>query len=238
MTQGNTPEGGPEMGAPVGPPYGGAPYPPPGAYPYPPPGAYPAPGQLPPVPASVPPPPKKRSIGKRLLSMLGAVVALIAVKVGFGLARDQGVLPSTTDDGFNYAVGTCLEIKTTLSFVKPEDVHELPCSSPAALVKVGVKYKGSKQCPNDNYGTLGDDKRGLCLQDNLTVGNCYQPALITHFFQPHECTAGFTEPTLRVALRKDGVSDPGLCVDGQQPLEFPEPPLTYCLETIGDSSRP
>lgn len=194
-------------------------------------------GGSPPVPyppGPPPAPPKKRSIGKRILTVLGALVLVIAAKLGLGAVRNH--IASDVADGFDYDVGTCLEIKAAITLVSPGDVHAAPCSSPAALVKVAKKYNGARDCPNDNYGTLEGGGTGLCLQDNLVVGNCYQQRVITHFFESTACTPGVVDPTVRVALRHDGVDDAGLCTGDLEPMTFPEPPLTYCLEVLQANS--
>ncbi|WP_131823610.1 LppU/SCO3897 family protein [Mycobacterium talmoniae] len=180
-----------------------------------------------------PPAPKaKPSIGKRIGSAAMVLIGVIAAKaVVGGLFHHHG--SSGGDEPlFDYAVGTCLKVDTTI-MVKPGDVHELPCSSPDARVIVAKKYTGQKNCPTEEYATLEGGGGGLCLQDDLAVGTCYQQGIVTHLFEPTGCTPGFTEPTVRVALRRDGVDDPGLCGGDQQPLNYPEPPLTYCLEVIG-----
>jgi hypothetical protein len=212
--------------------------PPPGGYPAWGPGAY-APAPPPPPPES----PKKRSVGKKIVGALVAVVlviVVIALKVGLRAGITQAVhsidhhVDHPSNSGFDYAIGTCLNVSTSASYVKPSDVQVEPCSSPTALAKVAKKYNGTKNCPNDHYGTLQGVDSGFCLQDNLTVGDCYQQAIITHMFAQTACTPGLgaIDQTVKVALRRDGVDDPGLCNADQQPLDFPEPPLTYCLEVV------
>lgn len=199
---------------------------------YAPPGGYAPPGSqyAPPPPA----PPKKRSVGKRIGAALGAVVLVIAAKVGLHAVMHRHADGPSSSSGFDYAVGTCLNLAKAGIMVKPSDVHVEPCSSPTALSKVAKKYKGAKNCPNDNYGTLEGGGSGLCLEDNLTVGSCYHQALISHMFAPAACKPGVlsSDPTFRVATRQDGVNDPGLCGGDQQAVNFPEPPLTYCMDVL------
>ncbi|MDT5139942.1 MAG: hypothetical protein QOD58_4204 [Mycobacterium sp.] len=229
----NAPEGsgGPPPGSypPPTPPGYGYPTPSPGGYPPPPTGGYapPPPGQQ----YAPPPAPKKRSVGKRIVAALVAIVLVIAVKVGLRAVlnhhEDQPV-----HNGFDYAVGTCLNLSKAGIAPKPTDVHVEPCSSPTALAKVAKRYQGKKNCPNEHYGTLEGGNNGFCLQDNLTVGSCYNQTLINHMFEPTGCTPGVIGQTFKVALRRDGVDDKALCNDDQQPVNFPEPPLTYCLDVL------
>ena len=53
-------------------------------------------------------------------------------------------------------------------------------------------------------------------------------------FAPTACKPGVlsSDPTFRVAVRRDGVNDPGLCAGEQQAVNFPEPPLTYCMDVL------
>jgi hypothetical protein len=216
--------------------------PPPGDYPpqggYPPPGDYPPPGGYPPPP---PPPPRKKSVGKRILGALVAVALVITVRVGlhavFNHHSDHSSGNHSSDSGFNYEVGTCLNLSKTGIMVKPSEVQVEPCSAPTALARVAKKYKGTKNCPSDHYGTLEGGGDGYCLEDNLTVGACYNQSLFSHMFEQTACTPGFlpNNPTLKVALRREGVNDPGLCRIEQQVIGFPEPPLTYCMDVIATS---
>lgn len=203
---------------------------PPGGY-LPPGPQYAAPPPPPPAPA---PAPKKSSVGKRIGAALGAVVLVIAAKVGLNLVLHRHIDRPASSSGFDYPIGTCLNLAKAGIMVKPSDVQEEPCSSPSALSKVAKKYKGSKNCPNDNYGTLEGGGSGLCLEDNLTIGSCYHQALISHMFAPTACKPGVlsSDPTFRVAVRRDGVNDPGLCAGEQQAVNFPEPPLTYCMDVL------
>lgn len=216
------------------PPQGGYPPPPPAAYPPPPPGGYPPPPPGMPYAAPPPPAPKKKSVGKRIIGALVAVVLVIVVKVGLGVVLHRHHDGSSTRSDFDYAVGTCLNLTKTGISVKPSDVKVEPCSSPTALSKVAKKYKGKKNCPNDNYGTLEGGGSGLCLEDNLTVGSCYHQAIISHMFASTACKPGVlsNDPTFRVALRRDGVDDTSLCSEEQQPVNFPDPPLTYCMDVL------
>lgn len=223
---------------------GGYPPPPPGGYPPPPSGGYPPapPTGYPPAPgqqyAAPPPPPpvpvKKGSVGKKIIAAVGAVVIAIAVKVGLGVVLHRSHDRPLSNNGFDYAVGTCLNLSKTGISVKPSDVKVEPCSSQTALSKVAKKYKGKKDCPNENYGTLEGGGTGLCLEDNLTVGSCYHQQIISHMFAATACKPSVlsSDPTFRVALRRDGVSDPGLCNEEQQVVNFPEPPLTYCMDVL------
>lgn len=219
------------------PPPAGA-YQPPTSYPPPPPGAYPppVPGQpYPPVaPPPIPPAPKKSGLGKKILAGIVAVVLVIAVKQGLRAVTHHSSDSRGGKDGFDYAVGTCLNLSKTGIMVKPSEVKVEPCSSPTALSKVAKKYKGKKNCPNENYGTLEGGGTGLCLEDNLVVGNCYHQAIVSHMFASTACTPGVlsSDPTFRVALRRDGVNDPGLCSEEQQVVNFPDPPLTYCMDVL------
>lgn len=212
---------------------GGYQPPPAAGFPPPPPGGY-----APPGPQYAPPPPpvapKKRSVGKRIGAALGAVVLVIAAKVGLHALTHRHADRPSSSNGFDYAIGTCLNLAKAGIMVKPSDVHVEPCSSPTALSKVAKKYKGAKNCPNDNYGTLEGGGSGLCLEDNLTIGSCYHQALISHMFASTACTPGAlsSDPTFRVAVRSDGVNDPGLCGGDQQVVNFPEPPLTYCMDVL------
>jgi hypothetical protein len=213
-------------------PNGGQWGPPPGPYPSAQPNEptspYSAPGQQ----YASPPPPKKRSIGRRILALLMALVTVIGVRIVLHAVLDHHSDPAP-DTGLDYAIGTCLDVSKANIFVKPSDVHVEPCSSPTALAKVATKYKGAKNCPNDQYGTLDSHGSGLCLQDNLTVGNCYRRSLLSHMFTLANCTPGLSnDPTFKVALRRDGVNDPALCTDTQRAVNFPEPPLTYCLDAL------
>ena len=178
--------------------------------------------------------PRKRSVGRRILATLGAVIVFIAAKVGLHMVMDDHHdRPSDKGfEGFDYAIGTCLNLSKAGIMVKPGDVSVEPCSSATALAKVAQKYKGAKNCPNDNYGTLEGGGSGLCLQDNLTVGNCYHQTIVSHLFAPTACTPGIIDSTFKVALRRDGVNDPGLCTGDQQVVNFPEPALTYCLDVL------
>ncbi|MDP7704795.1 hypothetical protein [Mycobacterium sp. TY815] len=204
-----------------------------------PPGGYLPPGpQYAPPPPPPPPAPKKSSLGKRIGAALGAVVLVIAAKVGLhAVMHHRNADHRASSNGFDYPVGTCLNLVKAGIMVKPSDVREEPCSSPTALSKVAKQYKGSKNCPNDNYGTLEGGGSGLCLEDNLSVGSCYHQALISHMFAPTACKPGVlsSDPTFRVAVRRDGVNDPGLCAGEQQAVNFPEPPLTYCMDVLESS---
>lgn len=220
-------------GPPAASPPGGypPPAPPPGGYPPPPP---PGAQYAPPPPPQVP---KKGSTGKKILAVVVAIVLAIAVKVGVRAIfnhHSHSSSGTSTSNGFDYAVGTCLNLSKTGIMVKPSDVHVEPCSSPTALAKVAKKYKGAKNCPNENYETLEGGGSGLCLENNLTVGSCYHQAMISHMFESMACKPGVlsSDPTYRVAIRKDGVDDPGLCSSDQQLVNFPEPPLTYCLDVL------
>lgn len=205
-----------------------------------------APGDYPPPPQYTPPPqyapprpapaPKKGSVGKKVLIAVVAIALVFAAKVGGRVALNymSGNHSSNGNNGFDYAVGTCLNLSKTGIVVKPSDVRVEPCSSPTALSKVAKRYHGAKNCPNANYGTLEGGGSGLCLEDNLTVDSCYRQDLISHMFAATACTPGVmsTEPTFRVASRQDGVDEPGLCSEDQQALDFPEPPLTYCMVVL------
>lgn len=198
-----------------------------------PPGNHPV-GYAPSAPAQqyLPPAPKKRSPGRRILSVLVAIVLVVGVRVGVHTVMDRHD-DHRSNSGLDYAIGTCLDLSKAGGLVKPSDVHAAPCSSPTALAKVAAKYNGTKNCPNGNYGTLDSAGSGLCLQDNLTVGSCYRQTLLSHMFALSGCTRGFsTDPTFRVALRRDGVDDPGLCNADQQAVDFPQPALTYCLDVL------
>lgn len=194
---------------------------------------------MPPGPQYAPPPPapvepKKGSVGKRIGAALGAVVLVIAAKFGLHAVTHHHADRALNSDGFDYAVSTCLNLAGASIAVKPTDVHVEPCSSPTALSKVAKKYKGAKNCPNDNYGTLEGGGNGLCLEDNLTIGSCYHQALISHMFATTACKPGVlsSDPMFRVAVRQDGVNDPALCGGDQQAVNFPEPPLTYCMDVL------
>lgn len=201
--------------------------------------AMPPGGYLPPGPQYAPPPPppappRKSPLGKRIGAALGAVVLVIAAKVGLHAVMHHHSERASSSNGFDYAIGTCLNLAKAGIMVKPSDVQVEPCSSPTALSKVAKKYKGAKNCPNDNYGTLEGGGSGLCLEDNLSIGSCYHQALISHMFASTACKPGAlsSDPTFRVAARHDGVDDPGSCESDQQAVNFPEPPLTYCMDVL------
>lgn len=84
----------------------------------------------------------------------------------------------------------------------------------------------------DKYATLDSGGSGLCLQENLTTGSCYQQNMWSHMFTSSDCTPGFVDPIFKVALRRDGVDNPGLCTGDQQTMDYPDPPLTYCLDVL------
>ncbi|GAB2993728.1 LppU/SCO3897 family protein [Mycobacterium bourgelatii] len=203
-----------------------------------PPGNYPLPPQYTPPPQYAPPPPapapKKSAVGKKVLAALAVIVLAVAVKVGARLVLNKPSHHGSHSHGFDYAVGTCLNLSKTGIVVTPDEVKVEPCSSPTALSKVAKKYTGTKNCPNANYGTLEGGGSGLCLEDNLTVSSCYTQDLVSHMFKATECKPSVlsTEPTFRVALRQDGVDDPSLCSEEQQTVDFPEPPLTYCMDVL------
>ncbi|MCV6967513.1 hypothetical protein H7J50_27475 [Mycobacterium intermedium] len=210
---------------------------PPGNYPLPP--QYTPPPQYAPPPKYAPPPaqapaPKKGSATKKILAALAVIVLAVAVKVGARLVLNQPSHHGSHSNGFDYAIGTCLNLSKTGIVVTPNEVKVEPCSSPTALSKVAKKYTGTKNCPNANYGTLEGGGSGLCLEDNLTVDSCYTQDLVSHMFKATECKPSVlsSEPTFRVALRKDGVADPSLCSEEQQAVDFPEPPLTYCMDVL------
>lgn len=210
---------------------------PPGGYPPPAPGQqYAAPQYAPPPPMPQAPAPKKGSVAKKVLAVLVVIVLAVAVKVGVRavLNRNSDNHASHINNGFDYPVGTCLNLSKAGIVVKPSDVKVEPCSSPTALSRVAKKYNGAKNCPNANYGTLEGGGSGLCLEDNLVVDSCYHQALISHMFAATACKPGVlsNDQTFRVALRRDGVDDPGLCTEEQQAVTFPEPPLTYCMDVL------
>jgi hypothetical protein len=174
---------------------------------------------------------KKRSVGKKILGVLVAIVLVIAVMIGVRAVMDRHE-DGPSNNGFDYAIGTCLNLAKASVDVKPSDVQAEPCSSPTALAKVAKKYKGATNCPNDNYGTLQGGGSGLCLQPELTVGSCYHRTMFPHMFAQVTCLPGALDQTLKVTLRRDGADDAGLCSSGQLAANFPEPPLTYCMEVV------
>ena len=95
---------------------------PPGGY-LPPGPQYAAPPPPPPAPA---PAPKKSSVGKRIGAALGAVVLVIAAKVGLNLVLHRHIDRPASSSGFDYPIGTCLNLAKAGIMVKPSDVRKNP----------------------------------------------------------------------------------------------------------------
>lgn len=191
------------------------------------------PTQLPPPspqPAPVPQPPSKaKSIGKRIGGAIGTLAVFIAAKAALGLWHDS-------KPAVDFAVGSCLAFDKTF-MPKDSDIHEVSCSADNARVKVTGKYQGAKNCPNDNYATLEFGEFGMCLQEQFTVGRCYG-GLGSGLANEVACRESFVSHDFKVLSRHDA-DNAGLCSgDGESAVTYPEPPLTYCVQSMYAELKP
>ncbi|KAA2248876.1 hypothetical protein F0L68_39555 [Solihabitans fulvus] len=188
------------------------------------PGFGPMPGQGGFAPAPVAPGPQSGNKSK-VIRIVAAVVVLVLIGGGFYLYNKTS--PSAAGPG------DCIKVNSVST--NNASVDKIDCGSSEAAFKVAIKLdNASGNCPNDNYiaymqsGGRGNSKFTLCLALNGKVGDCFkaEDAGLSTKVTKVACSSG----TLKVAKVNDGKADESLCDQGQEPVTYPTPPQTICIE--------
>jgi hypothetical protein len=172
------------------------------------------------------------------------VVAGIAVFALFGesffsddTARDDQVTPvrqsaTTTVDvpGANLAdVGDCVQV---VRGGVDAELEVVDCGTPEANYQVTQELEAGDKCPGGPYAqyeVMGMGGWSLCLMLDATAGECFQGSVVNGL-TPADCAGADLRVTTVLPDQADANACPAAAVP-VEPLVYPEPPHTICLET-------
>jgi hypothetical protein len=194
----------------------------------------PPPTSTPQVPAANPRWWRNRKI--RLAIAITGVAMIILAR--YSLAEKRGEQDATAEarqDIASYLVGDCVTLGTA-----GDDVQRTDCSTDPSFT-VGAALDTDRPCASINYieynwsvdnTTIGR----LCLAENLTAGQCYQPNSTGRTLEQIDCTTA-DDKAYKVIERLDA-DNPALCPANTTAYNYPTPARTYCLSSPSRDTPP
>ena len=168
---------------------------------------------------SVSPLPTRWRLATSVAFVLAAVVAFAAFLV---LSRVIEPEPAAAP---SFQVGECVLLEGG------SELAAAPCTAASAVYLVVLRDELCAASGTDyTVWTTDGDAAGhrLCLEPNLTVGECYSGEGLA--MAVTDCSDGAA--SFRVVDRADGAATAD-CVAGATPRVYPEPaPVAYCLQPV------
>lgn len=207
------------------------------------------------------PPPEWGKESSPILGRIVAVAACLAVAAGIAVwgfdllgsdddasgddrrntAQEVSASPSTTATapGANLAnVGDCVKI---VKGGMDAELEVVACGTARARYKVALELEMPEQCPAGpyvEYAAIGLGGWSLCLALNADVGQCFTNSFADGFTLTKCATADFkVVKVLANRANKNACPPPPPNVlFHPEPLVYPAPPLTICVEGVTNLS--
>jgi len=191
------------------------------------PGAVPV-GNQPYPPAQVPPAPKKKGMGSKILSVLVAIAVLIGIRVAFTMLGQK-----TEANEITKLAGKCI---TVTGSGKDLDHKVVDCAADGMSYIVASTHEGSTAaCPENmleyykEAGTGGKTLARACLIPNFRENVCYGPEA-NGAMKIVTCTD--PQAYFKISKRIEGVADKTKCGEDEA-LVYTDPKYTFCQVAAG-----
>lgn len=179
--------------------------------------------------------PKRLTVATKVLLVLAVVLAL-----GAGTGAAFGVREVVLHTSLTPVAGDCLYL--TDDFARDgQEYHQTSCTSTSAVYHVDLVESGRSNCHGGDYtrfqlysgrDTTGIPSKTLCLALNVISGDCLRDVDDEASVTKVSCTAEGAQ--VRAVVH--GGSDPDVCGEGDEQLDYPGPPArVICLQPAGEN---
>ncbi|MGL6235962.1 MAG: hypothetical protein ACRC20_11520 [Segniliparus sp.] len=181
------------------------------------------------------------AFAKRVLLWAVPFVLLFGAAAGFQAWREQQqgktALSAAEQKLDRFRPSDCLTTQPARTGIEAGDLLLTDCSSAGLTLSVGLKVKGSDECPGPRYFIYRvklDERQvgALCLVENLREGHCYTDSATPPLHEEVACSSSAQEAEsvkdLRVVKAVEGSDDPSACFDSTA-VAYPEPKRVYCM---------